>query len=47
MNKCLFSFIIVGTATACLLGPITNPVHAVTLLAGFTEFTVCMLSSVV
>ena len=40
INRCISSLLLVGTATACLLGPITNHVHAATLPAGFTESTV-------
>ena len=40
INKFISSLLIVCTATACLLGTITNPVHAATLPAGFTESTV-------
>src|SRR6185295_16710085 len=36
----VFSLLLVCTATDCLLGTITNPTHASTLPAGFTESTV-------
>ena len=40
INKFISSLLIVCTATACLLGSITSPVHAATLPAGFSESTV-------
>ena len=37
INKGLASFLLVCTATVCLLGSITHPVQAATLPAGFSE----------
>jgi glucose/arabinose dehydrogenase len=40
INKFVSSLLIGGTASACLLGTISSPVHATTLPPGFTDSTV-------
>src|SRR4026207_2199564 len=40
INKFISSLLIACTAITCLLGSITNPIHAATMPAAFTESTV-------